>query len=111
MEKVDRTSGFQKQGIDINKLLLIGVASLMVHSCRTGSIGPVKTTDGIIEIGLEERQLTFEPKGHFLNQRQVFSPDDVHVVFDNRNEDGKIGENRSIQRLNIETGKIETIYF
>ncbi len=106
----NRTPAYHKQGIDINKLLLIGLASLMVHSCRTGSFGSVKTNDEIIEIGLKEKQLTFDRKGHFLNQRQVFSPDDVHVVFDNRNDDGKIGENGSIQRLNIENGKIETIY-
>ncbi|AWW28838.1 DUF3748 domain-containing protein [Echinicola strongylocentroti] len=111
MQKVNLTSNYDKRGIDLYKLLLIGMISLMVLSCRTGSNKSVKTTNEIIEIGLKEKQLTFDFKGHFLNQRQVFSPDDVHVVFDNRNDDGKIGENGSIQRLNIENGKIETIYF
>ncbi len=60
--------------------------------------------------GIQEIQLTHDPKGHFLNQRQAFSPDDRFLVFDNRNDDSKIGENASIQLINIETKEVQTLY-
>lgn len=58
----------------------------------------------------QERQLTFEEAGHFLNQRQVFSPNDKWLVFDGRNDDSKIGENGNVGLLNLESGKIIGVY-
>jgi len=60
--------------------------------------------------GIEEIQLTHQRQGHFLNQRQAFSPDDQYLVFDNRNEDSKIGENGSIQLVDVQSQEIQTIY-
>lgn len=59
---------------------------------------------------LQEIQLTTEPKGHMLNQRQAFSPDDRWLAFDYRNDDSKIGENASIGLVNLETKAVKTIY-
>ncbi|SHO60972.1 DUF3748 domain-containing protein [Algoriphagus zhangzhouensis] len=58
----------------------------------------------------QERQLTFEEAGHFLNQRQVFSPKDEWLVFDGRNDDSKIGENGKVGLLNLESGEIVGVY-
>lgn len=59
---------------------------------------------------LHEIQLTHNAEGHFLNQRQAFSPDDQFLVFDNRNVDSKIGENATIQMVDIQSQEIKTIY-
>ncbi|MBN3518787.1 DUF3748 domain-containing protein [Algoriphagus lutimaris] len=59
---------------------------------------------------LHEIQMTEGPQGHFLNQRQAFSPYDQFLAFDNRNEDSKIGENASIQFINLFTKKVSTVY-
>jgi hypothetical protein len=59
---------------------------------------------------LQEIQLTNESKGHMLNQRQAFSPDDQFLVFDNRNDDSKIGENPSIGIVNAKTKELKILY-
>lgn len=64
----------------------------------------------IVNLSAQENQLTFGQKGHFLNQRQVFSPNDQWVVFDQRNEDSQIGTNGTIARLHLDTGEIEVLY-
>ncbi|REG88716.1 DUF3748 domain-containing protein [Algoriphagus antarcticus] len=61
-------------------------------------------------VQLLEIQLTIDPSGHFLNQRQAFSPDDKWLVYDTRNDETKIGENASIQLVNVETKEVKTIY-
>lgn len=58
----------------------------------------------------KEIQLTHELKGHMLNQRQAFSPDDASLVFDYRNDDSKIGENASIGILNIHKQESRPVY-
>ncbi|WP_439488342.1 DUF3748 domain-containing protein [Algoriphagus sp.] len=67
----------------------------------------ISTTD---HISIKEIQLTHLPQGHFLNQRQAFSPDDEYLVFDNRNDDSKIGENGRIQLVHIASKQVETVY-
>lgn len=64
-----------------------------------------QTTSDLIEI-----QVTSEPSGHMLNQRQAFSPDDLMLAFDGRNHDSKIGENAYIGVVTIESKEIQTIY-
>lgn len=61
-------------------------------------------------MNLKEYQLTQDPKGHFLNQRQAFSPYDQWLVYDNRNDDSKIGVNTSVEMINTTTGEIKTVY-
>ena len=58
----------------------------------------------------QEIQITTDPSGHMLNQRQAFSPDDRLLAFDGRNDDSKIGENASIGVVNIATQEIQTVY-
>lgn len=58
----------------------------------------------------QEKQLTFDQKGHMLNHTQIFSQDGKWVVYDTRNDDTKIGATPSIEILNIETGEIREIY-
>jgi WD40 repeat protein len=59
---------------------------------------------------LIEIQLTSDPSGHFLNQRQAFSPDDLSLVFDGRNDETKIGENAYVKMIDVNTKAIRIIY-
>ncbi|RRN77936.1 DUF3748 domain-containing protein [Pseudoxanthomonas sp. SGD-10] len=58
----------------------------------------------------QEKQITFDEKGHLLNHTQVFSPDGRWVVYDTRNDDSKIGSTSTIEMVNIETGEIKELY-
>ncbi len=89
--------------------LALLVWTLLISSCsyKTTQHNTLKPT---IDLGAKEMQLTSKPQGHFLNQRQVFSPDDAYIVFDGRNDDSKIGENGSIGLLDVKTGETKTIY-
>lgn len=59
---------------------------------------------------MRERQLTTDPKGHFLNTHQCFSPDGKWLVYDTRNEDSKIGSTGSIELVNVVTGELKQLY-
>jgi len=91
-------------------LLLLNAMCFSMVQCnpRISNVNTQNETLDTIEI--VEIQLTSDPSGHFLNQRQAFSPDDKLLVFDNRNDDSKIGENASIQVVDVETQEVKTIY-
>lgn len=89
---------------------LIAILSVVLIRCDSDNTSVKNYNSNIDAFLIEEVQLTNQPRGHFLNQRQAFSPDDKWLVFDNRNEDSKIGENGSIQVVNVETKKLETVY-
>jgi hypothetical protein len=57
-----------------------------------------------------ERQLTADASGHTIHQIQCFSSDDQWIVYDTRNDDGKIGSTGSIAMVNVETGEIKDLY-
>ncbi|MEJ5960794.1 DUF3748 domain-containing protein [Pedobacter immunditicola] len=57
-----------------------------------------------------ERQLTFDPKGHFLNNNQCFSHNGGWIVYDTRNDDTKIGSTAEIEMLNVQTGEVSLLY-
>lgn len=59
---------------------------------------------------MEATQLTTGKYGHTLNSAQVFFPDDRWIVYDTRNEDTHISRTGSIEKVNIETGEIVTLY-
>ncbi|WP_339708137.1 DUF3748 domain-containing protein [Algoriphagus aquimarinus] len=82
--------------------------SMVQCNPRNSNVNNKNETLDTLEI--VEIQLTSDPSGHFLNQRQAFSPDDKLLVFDNRNDDSKIGENASIQVVDVETLEVRTIY-
>lgn len=48
---------------------------------------------------LKEIQLTNDASGHFLNQRQAFSPDNKSLVFDTSNDETKNGANAAFQMV------------
>ncbi|MEQ8415000.1 MAG: DUF3748 domain-containing protein [Imperialibacter sp.] len=85
-----------------SRLYFLGVA-LSLAAC-----GPSKTVE--TNMNLKEYQLTSDAKGHYLNQRQAFSPDDQWLVYDNRNEGSHIGLNPSVEMVNIANGKVKQIY-
>ncbi|GAB3959399.1 DUF3748 domain-containing protein [Spirosoma harenae] len=57
-----------------------------------------------------ETQLTFEAKGHTLNNNQTFSPDDRWIVYDTRNVDTGLGQTRSIELVDVNTKEIRQLY-
>tara|TARA_R110002072_G_scaffold264748_1_gene423588 strand:+ start:67136 stop:68602 length:1467 start_codon:yes stop_codon:yes gene_type:complete len=90
-------------------VLLSGLCFSMIH-CNPRNSNENNIKESLDTIKTVEIQLTSDPSGHFLNQRQAFSPDDKLLVFDNRNDDSKIGENASIQVVDVETQEVKTIY-
>lgn len=59
---------------------------------------------------MEATQLTTGKYGHTLNSAQVFFPDDRWIVYDTRNEDAHISRTGSIEKVNVETGEIVSLY-
>lgn len=57
-----------------------------------------------------ELQITSGDYGHFLNPTQSFSPDDDWIVYDTRNADPDIGITGRIERVNIITKQVDTVY-
>lgn len=92
-------------------LILLGLGlQLVTGACQSKETNMNTESDSNTLLEIEEVQLTNEEKGHFLNQRQAFSPDDRLLVLDNRNDDSKIGENASIQVLDIKKKELKTVY-
>lgn len=83
-------------------LYFLGVA-LALAAC-----GSSKTHE--TNMNLKEYQLTSDAKGHYLNQRQAFSPDDQWLVYDNRNDGSLIGLNPSVEMVNIAHGEVKLVY-
>lgn len=57
-----------------------------------------------------ERQLTHDPKGHTLNNTQVFSPNDEWIVYDTRNLDTELGKTCCIRMFSLKTGEDRLLY-
>jgi hypothetical protein len=85
-----------------SRLYFLGVA-LTLAAC-----GSPKTP--VINMNLKEYQLTSDANGHYLNQRQAFSPDDQWLVYDNRNDGSQIGLNPSVEMVNIAHGEVKQVY-
>lgn len=58
----------------------------------------------------EIKLLTSAAHGHTLHHHAVFSKDNTWIVFDGRNADSKIGENRLIGIVHVETGEERVLY-
>ena len=79
-----------------NKLLF---GLLLFASCASG------------QTYLKEVQITFDgTKNHVLDNNDNFSPDGKWLVYDTRTGIGGIGGSPSVERVNIETGKIEVLF-
>jgi len=57
-----------------------------------------------------EKQLTFEPRNHYLGNLYNFSPDDKWLAYDTRTIPSGIGSNSNIEMVNVETGEIVVLY-
>jgi len=62
-----------------------------------------------------EIQLTFEPRNHYLDNNDNFSPDDQWLVYDTRKgvpgpPVREIGANSNIEKVNVKTGEIVVLY-
>lgn len=55
-------------------------------------------------------QLTFGRYGHTLHHCQVISKDNQWIVYDTRNEDPAIGTTTRIERVHVESKKVEVLY-
>lgn len=56
------------------------------------------------------KQRTYEPYGHTLNHRQIFSPDGRFVYYDTRNRDTDIQTTTRIERLDLVTSETKIVY-
>ncbi len=56
------------------------------------------------------RQLTSGPYNHALDNNDNFSPDDRYLAYDTRDVKGSIGEGRTIEKIEIESGEITILY-
>lgn len=59
---------------------------------------------------MKETLLTTGKYGHTLNSAQVFSPDDQWIVYDTRNDDTHIQYTGIIEKVNLESGEVVTVY-
>lgn len=59
---------------------------------------------------MKEVQITVAPYGHTLNATQVFSPDGQWVVYDTRNDDTQISSTSKIEKVNLRSGEVVTLY-
>jgi hypothetical protein len=63
----------------------------------------------------KEIQLTFDPRNHYLDNNDNFSPDDKWLVYDTRKAVAgppvrEIGANSNIEKVNVDTGEIVVVY-
>ena len=57
-----------------------------------------------------ETQITFSPYNHSLDNNDNFSPDNMWLVYDTRTNNGGIRRGKTIEKVNISTKEIDTIY-
>ena len=58
----------------------------------------------------EERIITGTRHGHLIHNRQVFSPDGRFIYYDSRNDETRLAASTFIGRVEVATGREETIY-
>jgi len=64
-----------------------------------------------VESASSEKQITHQPVGHLLTNSAVWSPDGRWIVYDIRSDPaGSNFDGDRIERVNVETGVIETLY-
>lgn len=69
-----------------------------------------KETEGDTFGHLQEVQLTYGEKGHFLHTVQAFSPDDSWLVYDTRNDDTHIGRTCCIEMVHVDSLTVKRLY-
>ncbi|GAA4469195.1 DUF3748 domain-containing protein [Nibrella saemangeumensis] len=81
----------------------VGLLSLLLvcHTLRSQQLETKQWT---------EHQITKGAKGHTIHNTQVFSPDDQWVVYDTRNHDTHLARTGFVEKVNIRTGEVVTLY-
>ncbi|MCP4376067.1 MAG: DUF3748 domain-containing protein [bacterium] len=82
--------------------VLVACASVTLSGCFAKAVDPA--------LGAAEEQLTFDYKGHYLSAVQCFSPDDEWIVYDTRIVSGKLGLSGSLEKVNLQNGKMSVVY-
>ncbi len=60
--------------------------------------------------GVKVKQLTFDSRNHYLSPYGVFSPDSQWLVYDTRAAETAMGSNPTIEKVNVNSGQIKTVY-
>ncbi|MHC4707615.1 MAG: DUF3748 domain-containing protein [Planctomycetota bacterium] len=88
-------------------ILLLAATITTQSGCQVTWIGT--------HANIRERQLTFDPRNHYLDNNDNFSPDDQWLVYDTRKAVSgppvrEIGANQNIEKVNVTTGEIVVVY-
>lgn len=78
-------------------LLLLHVIGILLMACANDNF-------------MTEHQITTDSYNHDLDNNDNFSPDDQWLVYDTRTEEGGIGANGKIEKVNIGTGEKVILY-
>jgi len=89
------------------KILLVLAITISACGCWSAKM--------ITEQKIREVQLTFDPRNHYLDNNDNFSPDDEWLVYDTRHAvQGhplmEVGANSNIEKVNVKTGEIVVLY-
>ena len=88
-------------------MLLISAIAVFVCGCLSTETKPGQK--------ITEVQLTFDPRNHYLDNNDNFSPDEQWLVYDTRKgvpgpPVREIGANSNIEKVNVKTGEIVVLY-
>lgn len=73
--------------------------------------GHASTSSPYMRMTATEKQITHGPGGRVLTNTGVWSPDSQWIVYDTRPDAaGEVFEGTRIERVNIQTGQVETLY-
>jgi WD40 repeat protein len=74
-------------------------------------LAAILLADFLPAVAANEHQLTHAPCGHILTNIGVWSPDGRWIVYDVRSDPaGSVFDGKRIEAVNVETGKIKTLY-
>ena len=93
----------------MKKTVLLGI-SLLILSLIFTNCTKEKMVEQNISASGSERQITFSPKNHALDNNDNYSPDDKFLCYDTRGTvfNGNLANCKSIEKVEIATGK-ETV--
>ena len=99
----------QEAFMKVKTLLLVFLG--LIAACGSGCDSSLTAAGNYAR----EVQVTFEPRNHYLDNNDNFSPDDKWLVYDTRKKSPapplmEIGANSNIEKVNIETGEIVVLY-
>ena len=94
--------------------LMLATALMLVAGPETAGkareMSPTMKLTQRAQPGGTEVQLTAGPRNHWMMPFGPFSPDGRFLVYDTRTEEGAMGANPAIEKVNIETGEVTVVY-